>query len=83
MLWPDPQKKLLYDFFDRMNSTNTINHLENLKIYVMQKAWKRIVLLVWDNASFHINKITRKNVIAQFERLASYSTCSKDVGFHI
>jgi hypothetical protein len=30
MLWSD--KKLLYDFYDRMNSTNTINHLENLKI---------------------------------------------------
>ena len=27
MLWPDQQKKLLYDFYDRMNSTNTINHL--------------------------------------------------------
>lgn len=83
MLWPDPQKKLLYDFYDRMNSTNTINHLENLKIYVMKNGWKRIVLLVWDNASFHISKITRKYVIAHRERLAYYSTSSKDEGFHI
>ncbi|MER5174275.1 MAG: transposase [Candidatus Nitrosocosmicus sp.] len=44
MLWSD--QKLLYDFYDRMNSTNTINHLENLKICVMKNGWKRIVLLV-------------------------------------
>jgi hypothetical protein len=70
MLWPDSQKKLLYDFYDRMNSTNTINHLENLKIYVMKNGWKRIVL-VWDNASFHISKITRKYVIAQRDWLTA------------
>lgn len=66
MLWPDQQQKLLYDFYDRMDSTNTINHLENLKIYVMQNGWKRIVL-VWDNASFHISKMTRKYINAQRE----------------
>ena len=76
MLWPDPQKKLLYDFYDRMNSTNTINHLENLKIYVMKNGWKRIVL-VWDNASFHISKMTRKYIIAQ-KRLVNCNTPSKE-----
>ncbi len=50
MLWPDPQKKLLYDFYDRMNSTNTINHLENLKIYVMKNGWKR---LYWYGIMLH------------------------------
>src|SRR6185312_14197621 len=60
MLWPNRQQQLLYDFHDRMDSTNTTNHLENLKIYVMKNGWKRIVLLVWDNASFHISKMTRK-----------------------
>ena len=56
MLWSD--QKLLYDFYDRMDSTNTINHLENLKMYVMKNGWKRIVM-VYDNASFHISKMTR------------------------
>jgi hypothetical protein len=30
MLWPD--MRLMYDFYDVMNSTNAINHLENLRI---------------------------------------------------
>jgi hypothetical protein len=34
MLWSE--QNLLYDFYDRSNSTNAINHLENLKIYVMK-----------------------------------------------
>ena len=59
MLWPE--QNLLYDFYDRSNSTNTINHLENLKIHVIQNDWKRIVL-IWDNASFHISKMTREYV---------------------
>ncbi|MGB6593000.1 MAG: hypothetical protein WBE68_15995, partial [Candidatus Nitrosopolaris sp.] len=29
MVWPDV-KLMTYDFYDEMNSTNTINHLENL-----------------------------------------------------
>ena len=39
MLWPDT--KLMYDFYEVMNSTNTINHLENLRKYVMKITWKR------------------------------------------
>ena len=62
MLWPE--QNLLYDFYEGSNSTNTINHLENLKIHVMQNSWKRIVL-VWDNASYHISKITREYVNKQ------------------
>ena len=51
MLWPD-QKKLMYDFCDDdMNSINTINHLENLRKYVMNTRWKRLIL-IWDHASF-------------------------------
>jgi DDE superfamily endonuclease len=65
MLWPE--QKLLYDFYDRSNSTNAIHHLENLKIHVMQNnGWKRIVL-VWDNASFHISKMTREYINGQKE----------------
>ena len=39
MLWPD--QKLMYDFYDVMNSTNTINHLENLKKYVMKNQMEK------------------------------------------
>ena len=42
-----PKQNLLYDFYDTSNSTNAINHLENLKIHVIQNGWKRIVL-VWN-----------------------------------
>lgn len=56
MLWPE--KNLLYDFYDRSNSVNTIQHLENLRYVMKNNGWKRIVL-VWDNASYHISKITR------------------------
>lgn len=62
MLWPE--QNLLYDFYYRSNSANTIHHLENLKMYVKQNDWKRIVL-VWDNASYHISKIIREYVNAQ------------------
>ncbi len=47
-----PEQNLLYDSYEGSNSTNTINHLENLNIHVKQNSWKRIVL-VWDNASYH------------------------------
>ena len=36
-------------------------------MYVKQNSWKRIVL-VWDNASYHISKITREYVNAQKEK---------------
>lgn len=62
MIWPE--QKLMYDFYDRMNSNNTINYLEDLKIYAMKKVLKRL-LLVWDNASFHVSRMTREYVKAQ------------------
>lgn len=64
MLWPE--QNLLYDFYDRSNSTNTINHLENLRYVIKNNGWKRIVL-VWDNASYHISKITREYINRQKE----------------
>ncbi len=63
MLWPE--QNLLYGFYDRMNSTNTINH-ENLRYVMKNNGWKRIVL-VWDNASYHISKITREYINRQKE----------------
>ncbi len=64
MLWPE--QNLMYEFYDRSNSINTINHLENLRYVMKNNDWKRIVL-VWDNASYHISKITREYVNAQKE----------------
>ncbi len=62
MLWPD--MRLMYDFYDVMNSTNTINHLENLRKYVMKITWKRLIL-IWDNASFHLSMTVRKYINTQ------------------
>ena len=62
MMWPE--QNLLYDFYDRSNSINTIHHLENLRYVMKNNGWKRIVL-VWDNASYHVSKITREYVNSQ------------------
>jgi hypothetical protein len=62
MLWPD--QKLMYDFYDRMNSTNTIDYLENLGKYVMNSRWKRLIL-IWDHASFHVSKMTNDYIKTQ------------------
>ncbi|HET9807992.1 MAG TPA: transposase, partial [Nitrososphaeraceae archaeon] len=64
MLWPE--QNLMYEFYDRSNSTNTINHLENLRYVMKNNTWKRIVL-VWDNASFHLSKMTKKYINGQIE----------------
>jgi len=31
MVWPEEKLLMTYDFYDKMDSTNTIDHLENLK----------------------------------------------------
>ena len=59
-----PDQKLMYDFYDDMNSINTINHLENLRKYVMNTRWKRLIL-IWDHASFHVSKMTNDYINAQ------------------
>ena len=64
MLWPE--QNLMYEFYNRSNSINTINHLENLRYVMKNNGWKRIVL-VWDNASYHISKITREYINRQKE----------------
>ncbi len=64
MVWPD-EKLMAYDFYDKMNSINTINHLEKLKINIMKTGcWKRLIL-IWDNASYHVNQMVRAYVNAQ------------------
>jgi hypothetical protein len=68
MVWPD-EKLMAYDFYGKMNSTNTINHLDKLKMNIMKAGcWKRLIL-IWDNASYHVNQIVRDYVNAQKEWL--------------
>ena len=56
MVWPE-EKLMMYNFYDEMNSTNTIDHLENLKSCTMKNGrWKRLIL-IWDHASFHVSKM--------------------------
>ena len=62
MVWPD--QKLMYDFYDVMNSDNTIDHLEKLRKYVMKIRCKRLILIC-DNASFHISRMVNDYVKAQ------------------
>ena len=65
MLWPD--QKLMYDFYDRMNSTRTIEHLENLKRNIMKSDWWKRLILIWDNASYHVSLMVRNYINAQKE----------------
>ena len=44
MIWPD-QKLMTYDFYDKKNSINTINHLRNLYVQIMKTGWKRLILV--------------------------------------
>jgi transposase len=67
MSWPN--KKLMYDFCDNMNSTNTIDHLEKLRKHVMGTRWKRLIV-IWDHASFHIGKMTNDYIKTQKHWLA-------------
>jgi len=64
MAWHD-QKLMTYDFYDKMNSTNTINRLEKLKINIMKSGWWKRLILIWDNASYHVNHMVRDYVNAQ------------------
>jgi hypothetical protein len=68
MLWPD--HRLMYNFYDRMNSTNTINHLENIKRYIMNNGWYKRLILIWDNASFHVSRILHNYIKVQKDWLS-------------
>ena len=63
MVWPD-EKLMTYDFYDEMDSTTTINHLDNLQLHLMKNDWKRLIL-IWDNASYHVSKIMLDYINAQ------------------
>jgi DDE superfamily endonuclease len=65
MVWPEEQ--LMYNFYDEMNSINTIDHLESLRSYTMKNGlWERLIL-IWDNASFHLSKMVMDYINTQKE----------------
>jgi hypothetical protein len=63
MLWPE--EKLIYDFYDKMDSTSTINHLENLQLHIMKTGWWKRLILIWDNASYHVSQMVQNYINAQ------------------
>src|SRR5919109_5421611 len=42
--------------------SKTIKHLENPKIHIIKNCWKRLILIV-DNASFHMSKVVSDYVV--------------------
>ena len=64
MVWPE-EKLMTYDFYDKMDSTNTIDHLENLKKNIMKNDWWKRLVLIWDNASYHVSLMVRNYINAQ------------------
>ncbi|MGC2427114.1 MAG: transposase [Nitrososphaeraceae archaeon] len=66
MVWPE-EKLMTYDFYDKMDSTNTIDHLENLKTNIMKSGWWKRLVLIWDNASYHVSLMVRNYINAQKE----------------
>jgi transposase len=64
MVWSD-EKLMTYDFYDKMNSMNTIDHLENLQLHIMKNDWWKRLILIWDNASYHVSQMVRNYINAQ------------------
>lgn len=62
MVWPE-EKLMTYNFYDKMDSTNTIDHLENLKTNIMKNDWWKRLVLIWDNASYHVSLMVRNYYI--------------------
>jgi transposase len=59
-----PQNKIKSNTGKTRNSTDFINHLRNIKRYVIKRGIKRFILVI-DNASFHVSKKTRQYVERQ------------------
>ena len=66
------------------NSDDFINHLKNIKRYVLKRSIKRFILVI-DNASFHVSKKTEtvcgKTIWMAYSRASTKkSTISKPCG---
>ena len=63
-----PLNKIKFNMGRTRNSGDFINHLKNIKRYVLKRSIKRFILVI-DNASFHVSKKTRQYVERQSEWL--------------
>jgi len=68
--WYGLEKLMMYNFYDEMNSINTIDHLEGLKSYIVKNGlWKRLIL-IWDNASYHVSQTVLNYINTQRDWLS-------------
>ncbi len=63
-----PQNKIKFNTGKTRNSDDFINHLKNIKRYVLKRNVKRFILVI-DNASFHVSKKTTGYMERQSEWL--------------
>lgn len=63
-----PQNKIKFNTGKTRNSNDFINHLKNIKRYVLKRNVKRFILVI-DNASFHVSKKTKRHIERQSEWL--------------
>ncbi len=56
-----PQNKIKFNTGKTRNSGDFINHIKNIKRYVLKRNVKRFIL-VMDNASFHVGKKTTRYI---------------------
>jgi DDE superfamily endonuclease len=59
-----PYNGIKFNMGKTRNSTDFINHLKNIRRYVLKRNIKRFILVL-DNASFHVSKKTRQYVERQ------------------
>lgn len=59
-----PYNGIKFNTSKTRNSRDFINHLRNIKRYVLERGIKRFILVI-DNASFHVSKKTRQYVERQ------------------
>jgi N-acetyl-beta-hexosaminidase len=59
-----PYNGIKFNTSKTRNSKDFINHLRNIKRYVLKRGIRRFILVI-DNASFHVSKKTRRYVESQ------------------
>ncbi|MGD9535086.1 MAG: transposase [Candidatus Nitrosocosmicus sp.] len=59
-----PYNGIKFNTSKTRNSVDFINHIKNIKRYVLKRGIRRFILVI-DNASFHISKKTRRYVERQ------------------
>ena len=65
-----PYNGIKFNTSKTRNSKDFINHLKNIKRYVLKRGIKRFILVI-DNASFHVSKKTKRYMETQSEWLTA------------